>query len=320
MLDFFSSLEKTTASEDDEVDEKQRSGATKNRRRGRAAARRIVVDMMTRLMWIVYAWTPSSLIKPRENVARRSSENATFGALESFYARRRRARDSTLLEFNRNRKTFTTTYFLHTDSRFDPSRVAPNRDSALRSRSRTRDSFPEFSLWESPSLVRIFVKMSVHGAPPDGLECLCLFEDIDASNYVEYRAFPSGVWRPAKFCESVVEQFLDTQFEKYMDDVEKASKDCAAAVRRLVVKGPPTHLSDPIALALDGTLKLLKEWTTCFSHLRTHTDGEERIDLLWFSSSNTERSALLKGALVGDERERLWNDQKEVLASMEAAE
>lgn len=30
--------------------------------------------------------------------------------------------------------------------------------------------------------------MEEHGAPAEGLECECCMEDIDAGNYVEYRA------------------------------------------------------------------------------------------------------------------------------------
>lgn len=32
-----------------------------------------------------------------------------------------------------------------------------------------------------------------HGAPGEGAECLCCLEDLDAGNYVEYRA-TAGTW------------------------------------------------------------------------------------------------------------------------------
>lgn len=41
---------------------------------------------------------------------------------------------------------------------------------------------------------------------------------------------------------------------------------------------------------------------------------------MWFCGSNTTVSAKLNGALEGDAREKLWSDQREVLASMEEAE
>jgi hypothetical protein len=141
---------------------------------------------------------------------------------------------------------------------------------------------------------------TAHGTPPDGLECMCTFEDIDSSNYVEYQTAPSGLWHPSKFCADVVQEMLDTQYSKYMHDVEKASRDCAAAVRRLVTKGPPVFLSDPHGLPMP--------------------DGDTHIEKVWFCSGTREVSAQLKGALIGAEREELWNVQKEMLAAMEAAE
>ena len=41
---------------------------------------------------------------------------------------------------------------------------------------------------------------------------------------------------------------------------------------------------------------------------------------VWYAAENEEVSAKLTGALEGEEREKLWQGQKEVLASMEAAE
>ena len=44
---------------------------------------------------------------------------------------------------------------------------------------------------------------SVHGAPPEGMECMAMYEDIDASNYVEYQTAPSMAWHPALYCADV---------------------------------------------------------------------------------------------------------------------
>jgi hypothetical protein len=104
---------------------------------------------------------------------------------------------------------------------------------------------------------------------------------------------------------------LAEQFQRYLDDVEKAARDCAAAVRRLVNKGPPMYINDAHGLPLP--------------------EGDLHVDLLWFSDDDTEVSAFLKvimsrksspcqqfsdkknqGALQGEEREELWNSQKEV--------
>jgi len=140
----------------------------------------------------------------------------------------------------------------------------------------------------------------VHGKPADGMECMVTFDDITEENYCEYLAQPSGTWLPAKFSDSVVKEMIDTQFQKYLDDVEKAARDCAAAVRRLVVKGPPIFLFDAHGLPLP--------------------EGDTHISEVWYCNGNSTASAKLKGALEGAERESLWDGQRAVLASMEAAE
>ena len=93
---------------------------------------------------------------------------------------------------------------------------------------------------------------------------------------------------------------LNTGFTKYTLDVEKASKDCAAAVRRIVAKGPPEFLQDPVALPLP--------------------EGDTHVSRVWFCDENKEMSARLVGSPEGAAREALWNAQKEALAAMEAAE
>ena len=139
-----------------------------------------------------------------------------------------------------------------------------------------------------------------HGRPRDGMECMATMDDISESNYCEYLSMPSGTWLPSQFAADTVEHLLDTQFAKYLGDVEKAAKDCAAAVRRLVSKGPPVYIEDKNAMPLK--------------------EGDTHIAKLWFMSSGEERSAKLKGALDGAERDKLWGSQKETLAAMEAAE
>ncbi|CAM9715916.1 unnamed protein product, partial [Heterosigma akashiwo] len=41
-----------------------------------------------------------------------------------------------------------------------------------------------------------------HNSPEDGAECLCCYDDVDSSNYVEYKASEDGEWLPAKFCQT----------------------------------------------------------------------------------------------------------------------
>ena len=147
--------------------------------------------------------------------------------------------------------------------------------------------------------------MTIHpliSSLPKDFSCLCTWEEITLENgqYCEYRTVPSGKWHSSKYSAAIVRHLLKTQFQKYLDDVEKASKDCAAAVRRLIKTGPPVFLSDKEALTIP--------------------EGDDCIDQVWFRDTNETVSAKLEGCLEGEAREALWNDQKETLAAMEAAE
>jgi len=145
-------------------------------------------------------------------------------------------------------------------------------------------------------------KSSHSKVPPEGLMCKASWEDItkEAGNYVEYKTEPSGTWHSAHFSAETVRHLLNTQFTKYLSDVENAAKDCAAAVRRVIAKGPPMYLEDREALPLP--------------------DGDTHISTVWFAKEDEEVEARLVGSLEGDAREALWSSQKETLKAMEEAE
>ena len=56
----------------------------------------------------------------------------------------------------------------------------------------------------------------------------------------------------------------DQSFPRYLEDVDKASRDCAAAVRRLVLKGPPIWLDD--------------------KHGYPIPDGDSHVSAVWYMS------------------------------------
>lgn len=96
---------------------------------------------------------------------------------------------------------------------------------------------------------------------------------------------------------------MKTGWGAYLKDVEKAAKDCAAAVRRIVTKGPPQYLSD------------------C-NHVDAMplNEGDTFVGQFWFMNGNKIVSGKLSDAAQGPARDDLWNSQKETLAAMEAAE
>ncbi|KAL9182322.1 hypothetical protein ACHAXT_012974 [Thalassiosira profunda] len=132
-----------------------------------------------------------------------------------------------------------------------------------------------------------------HGKPSDGMMCLVTMEDIteEDQNYVEFQSYPSMKWKPAQFELCAVQQILDTQFTQYIERVK--TTDCQATLRRLLKTGPPVYISDKHGFPLE--------------------EGDTHVCKLWYALDGKERSAKLKGAVEGDERQTLWNELKEFI-------
>ena len=113
-------------------------------------------------------------------------------------------------------------------------------------------------------------------APVD-TSCSCCWDDIDASNYVEYKSSPDSEWFPSGFCVNCIQHLIDAQWDTYVNGLAKTT--CKAEQRRLLQRGPPINVRDPKALACPE-------------------DGE--VHLLWFMNDGLEHSAKLTGSLEGE--------------------
>ena len=103
------------------------------------------------------------------------------------------------------------------------------------------------------------------------------WDDIDSSNYVEYRATESSAWAASGFCEVCISYLLKAQWELYTSALAKTT--CKAEQRRLLKAGPPVNLKDAKALP---------------------TPEDAEIHSLWYASDGQEHSAKLEGSLVGE--------------------
>ena len=140
---------------------------------------------------------------------------------------------------------------------------------------------------------------STHGSPAEGMECPVTYEDITSSNYVEYTVSDDpGVWHVCPFEQMAVEQLVNTQFDKWIERVNKT--DCQAELKRLLSKGPPIYVSDKVGFekarnkdeGLDG-------------------NGEGRfVEKLWYMADGSERSGKLANALEGEKRDKKWTELK----------
>jgi hypothetical protein len=110
-----------------------------------------------------------------------------------------------------------------------------------------------------------------------GATCMSCWDDLDATNYVEYKSSESASWAPAGFCETCVKYLLKNQWETYTSALAKTT--CKAEQRRLLKAGPPVNFKDNTACP-------------CPDETEVHS--------FWFSSSNDECSAKLDNSLEGE--------------------
>ena len=115
-------------------------------------------------------------------------------------------------------------------------------------------------------------------------------------------------WLPSVYCQQCIDgQFLANQWQTYLDNISKA--DCAAALRRLITKPPPINVKDAGLPCEDN------------SAAEDDTErGEGEVHSFWYASDGAEHSAKLSGSLVGEERQRFWQDKKDFLTVTEVEE
>ena len=128
-----------------------------------------------------------------------------------------------------------------------------------------------------------------HQAPLEGSTCKSCWDDLSAETYVEYRAEEGGAWLASGYCQGCVLHLQATQWGTYTSALAKTT--CKAEQNRLLARGPPINLRDSSDQAMPCP------------------DSGEVISL-WFMSDGQERSAKLVGSLVGEERQRYWDEQK----------
>ncbi|CBK20653.2 uncharacterized protein [Blastocystis hominis] len=72
--------------------------------------------------------------------------------------------------------------------------------------------------------------------------------------------------------------------------------DCRASQLRVLAEGPPIYVKE--------------------SSIFPCPDGEH-VEKLWYSSTQQEKSSKVEGCLEGEEREKWWNEMKEILSLTE---
>ncbi|GAW82589.1 hypothetical protein, conserved [Plasmodium gonderi] len=125
---------------------------------------------------------------------------------------------------------------------------------------------------------------------PQNLVCLICYDDIDESNYIEYKTSHTSEWYPSMFCLNCTEILIQTQYHKYINNVQKS--ECLREQKNLLEMGPPINVKDKNGFPL--------------------SEGNE-IHSLWYFCDKKIHTAKLDGSLVGEERVNLWNELKNFL-------
>lgn len=137
-----------------------------------------------------------------------------------------------------------------------------------------------------------------HGVPVEASECLCCLEPMTIDLYVEYKPLDESPWLVSGYCVECISSLIKMQWSKFVDGIKNST--CEAELRRMVSKGPPINLRDPKALPCPN-------------------DGE--VALLWFGRDGECHSAKLAGSLIGEERDRYWQELKDtILPGLDAKE
>ena len=116
-----------------------------------------------------------------------------------------------------------------------------------------------------------------HGNPVEGTSCMSCWDEVDAANYVEFKASADSLWKASGFCVVCIEHLLQSQWDIYTSALAKTT--CKAEQRRLLKVGPPINIKDATALPCP--------------------DGGE-VYSLWFKRDGEEHSAKLDGSLTGE--------------------
>jgi hypothetical protein len=125
-----------------------------------------------------------------------------------------------------------------------------------------------------------------------GDTCLICFDDLDNDNIVMYQDNPNTEWKQGGYCIDCTKLLKNSQWNKYKNDVEKA--DCKRSLSNALQTGPPINIRDVAFPCYNSTGEVYKLKCT-----------EEDID------------PKLEGSLVGEERDKWWNQYKAILEAMD---
>lgn len=125
---------------------------------------------------------------------------------------------------------------------------------------------------------------------PPNITCLICYDDINETNYIEYKTNEHSEWHPSYFCLDCTNLLIKSQYHQYINSVQKT--ECKREQKALLNAGPPINVKDKNGFP--------------------ESEGKELFSL-WYFSDKKIHSAKLDGSLEGEERKKLWEELKKFL-------
>lgn len=143
--------------------------------------------------------------------------------------------------------------------------------------------------------------MSEIGKYKDCLACCC---SIEPELYSEFRYYHDQEWIPSRYCWDCIQYLLNNRWNDYCKGI--ANADCASALDRLIVNGPPINLRDPVGFYDPNPMNHEEIQTGVFRN------KDISLEVLEFRYQENIISAKLEGSLSGQARIDWWNELKEI--------
>lgn len=133
------------------------------------------------------------------------------------------------------------------------------------------------------------------------MNCNICFDDINDHNNVKYRLNQDDLWYDVNCCDLCIKNLLNTLWNTYLNNIKSA--DCASSLKRLLKHGSPINLR-------------------CYDILDlSNSDDENKYKEIHELLINNEIiSAKLEGSIIGDDRQKLFDDNCIMLKYLESLE
>lgn len=145
--------------------------------------------------------------------------------------------------------------------------------------------------------------------------CLACAMELEDDLVSQYRFSEDQEWINSRYCWDCIQYMIENNWSIYLNGIAKA--DCAAALNRLIVHGPPINIRDPVGFIDPNNCKAIKDPKGI---ILNYQNNDVTLEVKEFLHDNIIISAKLKDSYQGEQRLTWWDELKAIKAGMEASE